>query len=84
MNSWGMIMKAVKTVGQSGQITLGKRFAGRHYVVEERPGGELLLRAVNVQVTPNDPDPVSGPDPFRIAEVKRVTIPSREDRNARR
>jgi len=38
----------VKMVGQSGQISLGKRFAGKRLRVEYRDDGSILLTAVVV------------------------------------
>lgn len=38
----------LKTVGSSGQLTLGKKYSGQHFEVEERAGGELLLRPVRL------------------------------------
>jgi hypothetical protein len=34
----------VKTVGKSGQISLGKALAGMGFIVEEMPGGDILLK----------------------------------------
>ena len=34
----------VKTVGKSGQISLGKAMAGMGFIVEEMPGGDILLK----------------------------------------
>ena len=36
----------IKSVGKSGQISLGKRYAGKTFCVEHRPDGSLLLTAV--------------------------------------
>jgi hypothetical protein len=74
----------LKSVGSSGQLTLGKRYAGRYFEIEELPNGELLLRPVKVV-----PEAASNRAPeekpaFEIAEVERVILPSREERNARR
>jgi hypothetical protein len=38
----------VKLVGKSGQISLGKRFAGRRFQVEYRDDGSIVLTAVVV------------------------------------
>lgn len=37
-------MAVIKTVGSSGQIALGKRYAGRQVVVEEREPGVWIVR----------------------------------------
>lgn len=34
----------IKTVGKSGQISLGKALAGMGFVVEPLPGGDIMLR----------------------------------------
>lgn len=34
----------LKTVGRSGQISLGKAAAGKHYFVENLPSGDVLLK----------------------------------------
>ncbi len=37
----------LKTAGTSGpQLTLGKKYSGRHFDVEERAAGESILRPV--------------------------------------
>jgi hypothetical protein len=36
----------IKSVGKSGQISLGKRYAGKTFCVRQRPDGSLLLTAV--------------------------------------
>lgn len=42
----------VKIVGKKGQVSLGKARAGMGFVVEELPGGDILLkRAVVVPIT---------------------------------
>lgn len=37
-------MQNVKTVGKSGQISLGKAMAGTGFIVEELPGGDIILK----------------------------------------
>jgi hypothetical protein len=39
---------AIKTVGKSGQISLGKRYAGRTLELQQLEDGTLLLRAVTM------------------------------------
>jgi hypothetical protein len=75
----------LKTVGSSGQLTLGKKYSGRHFEVEELAGGELVLRPVRLV---RDTMPAVRAKParapaFRIAEVEQVVMPTREKRNAR-
>lgn len=76
----------LKMVGASGQLTLGKKYSGRHFEVEERPGGELVLRPVRlVRDTAAPARRTPGCTPaFQIAEVEQVVMPTREQRNARR
>ena len=51
-------MHAIKTVGKSGQISLGKAMAGMGYVMEELPGGDIILkRAVVVPMNERLLDP---------------------------
>jgi len=37
-------MPSLRTVGQSGQISLGKKFAGRHVIVEEIEKGVWIIK----------------------------------------
>ncbi len=37
-------MAVIKTVGSSGQIALGKQYAGRHVVVEEMEPGVWIVK----------------------------------------
>lgn len=39
---------SLKTVGTNGQISLGKQFAGRQVLVEEREPGVWLVRSATV------------------------------------
>ena len=34
----------IKTVGRSGQISLGKALAGMGFIMEKLPGGDIMLR----------------------------------------
>ena len=44
-------MQAVKTVGKSGRISIGKSLAGMAFIVEELPSGDIILkRAVVVPI----------------------------------
>ena len=76
----------LKMVGASGQLTLGKKYSGRHFEVEERAGGELLLRPVRLVRDSGSQVPARAPraPAFRIAEVEQVVVLTREQRNARR
>lgn len=75
----------LKTVGTSGQLTLGKKYSGQHFEVEELASGELMLRPVRVvrdTGTTSRAKPTRAPT-FQIAEVEQVVMPTREQRNAR-
>ena len=37
-------MYNIKTVGKSGQISLGKALAGRGFIVQEMPDGDIILK----------------------------------------
>ena len=38
----------LKMVGNSGQLSLGKKYAGQYFEVERQPGGTVLLRPMKV------------------------------------
>jgi len=38
----------LKMVGTSGQLSLGKKYAGQYFEVEQQPGGAVLLRPMKV------------------------------------
>ena len=77
----------LKTVGSSGQLTLGKKYSGRHFELEERSTGELILRPVRVVREPAAASRARKPGRlpfFKIAEVEKIVMPTREQRNLRR
>jgi hypothetical protein len=76
----------LKMVGASGQLTLGKKYSGRHFEVEERANGELVLRPVRLvrDTAPSGRAKPGRAPAFQIAEVEQVVLPTREQRNARR
>jgi hypothetical protein len=37
-------VQAIKTVGKSGQISIGKALAGTAFIIEELPGGDIILK----------------------------------------
>ena len=52
-------MQAIKTVGKSGQISLGKVMAGMGFILEALPGGDIMLkRAVVVPMNERLLDPL--------------------------
>lgn len=78
----------LKTVGTSGQLTLGKKYSGRHFELEEAPNGEIVLRPVRLVRESSAPvlnraRRSANMPPFQIAEVEHLVMPSREQRNAR-
>lgn len=78
-------LNMLKTVGTSGQLTLGKKYSGRHFEVEELASGDLVLRPVRLvrdTASPARAKPARAPA-FQIAEVEQVVLPTREQRNAR-
>lgn len=48
MSTMSSPVASVKVVGSNGQITLGKKFAGRQVLVEEREPGVWLVRTASV------------------------------------
>lgn len=38
------VMHTIKTVGKSGQISLGKAMAGMDFILEQLPGGDIMLK----------------------------------------
>jgi hypothetical protein len=42
------IATMLKTVGTSGQLSLGKQYAGRHFEMEVQADGSILLRPMRV------------------------------------
>jgi hypothetical protein len=38
----------LRMVGNSGQLSLGKKYAGQYFEVEQQPGGAVLLRPMKV------------------------------------
>ena len=49
----GAMSTVAKTVGKSGQISLGKALAGSEFIVEKLPGGDILLKRA-VIITANE------------------------------
>ena len=77
----------LKTVGASGQLTLGKKLAGQHYEMERRPDGSILLAPVTVARTANKRGAMAAPrrgrPRFHVFKVKQFELPSREARHER-
>ena len=77
----------LKTVGASGQFTLGKKLAGRHFEMELRPDGSILLAPVTVARAADGrgarPASKRGRPRFHVFKVKQFELPSRETRHQR-
>ncbi len=41
-------MQTIKTVGKSGQISLGRAMAGLNFIMQELPGGDVMLKRADV------------------------------------
>ncbi len=48
MGAASKALQGVKVIGANGQISLGKQFAGRQVLVEEREPGVWLIRTASV------------------------------------
>ena len=75
----------LKTVGISGQLTLGKTYSGRHFELEELTSGEIVLRPARLvrdTAVPKRAKSARAPA-FQIAEIEQLVMPHREQRNAR-
>lgn len=87
MLSCGMIRKVagavLKTVGTSGQLSLGKKLAGQHYQMETRADGSILL----VPVTVTRAGAKAGASGragkakprFHVFKVERFELPKRDE-----
>ena len=71
----------LKTVGSSGQISLGKRFAGQHFSVEFAESGAVTLRPV--KIVAQQPAATARKPKFQIVKVKKVLALSREELHER-
>jgi len=67
----------LKTVGSSGQLSLGKKYAGRHFQVEIGDDGVVTL--VPVEVTPVRGKGGSKLPQFKRFKVSRVVEASRDE-----
>ncbi|MGE0800227.1 MAG: hypothetical protein AB7G13_16730 [Lautropia sp.] len=74
----------LKTVGASGQLSLGKRLAGRHFQMEVRADGSILLAPVTV-TRADGPAPATkrGRPRFHVFKVTEFELPKREALDAR-
>jgi len=44
----GKMQSQIKTIGASGQISIGKEYAGRHVIVEEIEKGVWLIKTASI------------------------------------
>jgi len=75
---------SVKVVGSNGQISLGKEFAGRQVLVEEREPGVWLVRTATV-IPENElwlHQPEAREDLFRALEWAQRNPPKESDPDA--
>lgn len=72
----------LKTVGTSGQLSLGKKLAGRHYEMEVRADGSILLAPVKVSRDAGRKPAARSPR-FHVFEVKQFSMPTREQMHER-
>jgi hypothetical protein len=85
MNVLGLEVKSsVKVVGNNGQISLGKEFAGRQVLVEEREPGVWLIRTAKV-IPENElwlHEPAAQEDLKRAMQWARKNPPRESDLDA--
>jgi hypothetical protein len=62
---------SLKTVGTNGQISFGKKYAGRHMIVEEQSEGVWLVRTA--RVIPDSEAWLHTPEAARDLEAALVT-----------
>lgn len=73
----------LKTIGASGQVSLGKKYAGRHFQMEMRPDGSVLLRPATVTLAGRAPARAARPR-FHVVQVKQVVHLSRDQMHERK
>lgn len=72
----------LKTVGASGQISLGKKFAGQHYEVQFAESGAVTLSPVTVL---RGKPAISRRKPkFHVVKVDKIIKLSRDELHERR
>lgn len=75
-----IIMNNIKTVGKSGQISLGKAMAGMGFIIQEQPGGDIVLkRALVVPMNERLLDPVVHAELEAAREWRRSNPPKATD-----
>ena len=74
----------LKTVGASGQLSLGKKLAGRHYELEQRPDGSIVLAPVTVTRASSGKAGAAkaakrGHPRFHVFKVGKFVMPTRDE-----
>lgn len=73
-------MHNIKTVGKSGQISLGKSMAGMDFILEKLPGGDIMLkRAVVVPMNERPLKPVVQAELVAAREWRKKHPPQATD-----
>ncbi|MEO6079409.1 MAG: hypothetical protein ABIQ86_06505 [Steroidobacteraceae bacterium] len=73
----------LKTVGTSGQLSLGKKLAGHHFEMEHRADGSIVLVPVTIsraghKAASSRPARTARPR-FHVFKVERFDLPTRDD-----
>lgn len=72
----------LKTVGASGQISLGKKYSGKHFEVTYQADGSVQLKPM--RVVPDAPAAASGKAPrYRTTKVRKIVRLSRDQMHER-
>ena len=73
---------SLKTVGASGQISLGKKYSGKHFEVIYRDDGSVQLKPM--RVVPDTEAHASGALPrYRTTKVRKIVRLSRDEMHER-
>ena len=73
---------ALKTVGASGQISLGKKYSGKHFDVIYRDDGSVQLQPMKV-VPDARPRAAGAAGRYRTTKVKKIVRLSRDQMHER-
>lgn len=84
MNARSKDNATLKTVGASGQVSLGKKLAGRHYEMVQHPDGSILLAPVTVSRPAQarvrrGKTMKRGRPQFHVFKVRQFEIPGRDE-----
>ena len=77
----------LKSVGASGQLSLGKKFAGRYFLMQTQADGSIHLKPMKVvhdsaagDQSVTEPKP---PPDFKRVKVRKIVTPSRDSLHER-